>query len=258
MRSIPHPRRLLVIGEPGVDLAGFVKDLTGSEPVRNSEGSVAGSIHEWSFTTKYYSASLPVWIDKITDLQQWKADFMGVEAKEVIEAVGGWIFCFDRRSTPEQIKATMEAIDGVINQACNYSWDGVKLAVALSNSKQDHNQDASQLEELDDCAVDHGFELINANASGKNDFGEQQGLARVVECIEANDWNATSAGTEDDFDVDGALDEQLEMNDEFWDMKASLLAGTSDPIDEAHQLEDFEALLSSAQAIKGNALDLNT
>ncbi|GAM88918.1 hypothetical protein ANO11243_069520 [Dothideomycetidae sp. 11243] len=258
MKQIDHPRRLLIVGDPECDVAGFVTRLTGHSPIQDTNGSVAGSIHEWSLRTKYYEANLPVWIDEIADSEQWKSDFMKPEAKEVVEAIGGWIYCFEKSPSPAADHssgpmAIVEAIDSVINQACGYSWEGVKLIVALSPPGKISTTTAYENEELDEFAIEHGFELIDADANGKNAFGEQQGFARVVESVEANEWKALPI----DLKEEDVLDEHGELNAELWNMKASLLGGDEDDdIDDAQQLQDFESLLASAQAVKELGADL--
>ncbi|KAF2156648.1 hypothetical protein K461DRAFT_289045 [Myriangium duriaei CBS 260.36] len=261
MKTVQHPRRLLIVGKPDCDIAGFVTRLTGDSPVKNADGSVAGSIHEWSLKTKYYSANVPVWIDEIVNVATWKDEFSQPEASEVIEAVGGWIYCFDKSAASphenhatDDTKAAIEAIDSVIQKACGYSWDGLKLVVALSPAGKNPAATTYQNEELDDFAVDHGFELVDADTAGKDDFGEQQGLARIVESVEANDWQPTASAISDD----EAMSEQQEMNSELWGMKASLLngGGDEDDQDEAQLVQGFESLLASAQAVKELGADL--
>ena len=240
MGPIEHPRRLLIVGYPSCDIAGFVEALTGSAPVRNSTGSVAGSIHEWSLTTKYYTVNLPVWIDEIADISEWRSEFSKPEAKEVIEAVGGWVCCFDKSAKVDDVKTLVNAIDSVITQACGYDWDGIKILAAYSAGPATAYED----EVLDDHAADHGFELVDANSTGTNMFGERQGFARIVESLEANDWNSSTPLS---------LDELDESKDELEALKTALLAGEEDEGDDG-LLDDFENLVVSAQAIKGTML----
>jgi hypothetical protein len=44
--------------------------------------------------TQYYTAELGIWIDELPDVGAWGEEFKKEEAREVVTAVGAWIFCF--------------------------------------------------------------------------------------------------------------------------------------------------------------------
>ncbi|KAL1304220.1 hypothetical protein AAFC00_000640 [Neodothiora populina] len=236
--EIKHPRRILVLGTPECDISRILKDLTGSLPPSDTSGSLAGVTHEWSVETNYYNANLPIWIDEVSDLEQWKNEFMKPEAKEVIEAVGAWIFCFSRPSGHDDklgvsAQSSMEAIGDVIENACGYAWDGTRLAIDASRT-------AGHKESLEEECMEHSFEYIHADATGKNEFGELQGIERAKEALQANDWNPQSSDTDED-DALGDIDtEKAQFNSELWGLKASLLDPDID--DEAHGDEEFQIL----------------
>ncbi|KAF2225930.1 hypothetical protein BDZ85DRAFT_73273 [Elsinoe ampelina] len=268
--NIEHPRRLLVVGRPNCDLIGLIKNLTGSRPTQDASGSIAGSIHEWHLTTPYYTADIPMWIDEIVDLDQWKAEFSKPEAREVIEALGGWIYCFNKvppssmesRSVIEdEARAGMEAIESVINKACGYNWEGMKLAVAMSAQTAKPASLTSSKEEMEDLCMNHGFEFIDADATGKNEFGEAQGLDRIKESVETNDWNATVGIDEDEDNAGSFADEQAQMNAELWGLKASLLSENdedddAEPSREDLEVDNLEGLMQQAMAIREQGADM--
>ncbi|KAG8631266.1 hypothetical protein KVT40_000406 [Elsinoe batatas] len=268
--NIEHPRRLLVVGRPHCDLSGLIKNLTGSRPTQDASGSIAGSIHEWHLTTPYYTTNIPIWIDEIVDLDQWRAEFSKPEAREVIEALGGWIYCFDKvapSSTESQgviedeALAGMKAIESVISKACGYNWEGMKLAVAMSPQTTKVASLTSSREELEDLCMDHGFEFIDADATGKNEFGEAQGLDRIRESVETNDWSAAAVTDEDEDTAGSFADEQAQMNAELWGLKASLLVEDDDdddagPIREDLEVDNLEGLMQQAMAIREQGADM--
>jgi len=165
--EIKNPRRILVLGRPDCDISRVVKGrlstlfraltsqqqhrltdetaLTGSAPTPDpSTGSLAGVTHEWDIRTAYYTADIPIWIDEITDVEAWKAEFLKPEAKEVVDALGAWIYCFDSSkqesenageevTISEQAEQTMKAVDEVVKKACGIMWDGTKLAMDLTS-----------------------------------------------------------------------------------------------------------------------------
>ncbi|MGG6496621.1 UNVERIFIED_CONTAM: hypothetical protein NY603_27240, partial [Bacteroidetes bacterium 56_B9] len=73
-------------------------DLTGSAPDPHVDGSTAGLTHEWNAETAYYKANVPIWIDEVSEIQSWKTEFVKAEAKEVVDEVGAWIYCFQRQA----------------------------------------------------------------------------------------------------------------------------------------------------------------
>ncbi|THV63508.1 hypothetical protein D6D28_10622 [Aureobasidium pullulans] len=231
--EIKHPRRILVIGKPDSDISRVVKEITGSAPTPDaSTGSLAGITHEWNVKTAYYTAAIPVWLDEITDTTAWKSEFLNPEAKEVVQAVGAWIYCFNSSDVkkesadddaevtiPEHVEATMKAVAEVVEKACGMMWDGTRLAVDLTPA----NKGRSTINAEEIC-LDLGFEYIHIDATGKNEYGENLGLERAKEALEANEWSASSADDDDDEDnVGGIDDEQAQMNAELWGLKASLL-----------------------------------
>jgi hypothetical protein len=98
--NIKRPRRILVLGFPGAGILQLLTDLTGSSPAPN-DNSIAGLSHTWSISTNYYKADLPIWIDEITNVSEWQAEFSKPEAREVVSSLGAWIFCFRHPVTEE-------------------------------------------------------------------------------------------------------------------------------------------------------------
>ncbi|TIA61204.1 hypothetical protein D6C76_10196 [Aureobasidium pullulans] len=200
-------------------------EITGSAPTPDaSTGSLAGITHEWNVKTAYYTAAIPIWIDEITDTTAWKSEFLNTEAKEVVQAVGAWIYCFNSSDVrkesgdgddaevtiPEHVEATMKAVAEVVEKACGMMWDGTRLAVDLTPA----NKGRSTINAEEIC-LDLGFEYIHMDATGKNEYGENLGLERAKEALEANEWSASSADDDDDEDnVGGMDDEQAQMNAE--------------------------------------------
>ncbi|KAI4723148.1 hypothetical protein E4T48_00348 [Aureobasidium sp. EXF-10727] len=258
--EIKHPRRILVLGSPESDISRVHRlitatDLTGSTPTPDpSTGSLAGVTHEWTLKTPYYTTAIPIWIDELTDVEAWKAEFLKPEAKEVVTALGAWIYCFDsgkQESAEEatissQVETTMKAISEVIEKACGMMWDGTRLAIDLTPANKDKFTTIAE-----ETCLDLGFEYIHMDATGKNEYGEKQGLERAKEALEANEWSASPAEDEDNIgDMD---DEQAQMNAELWGMKASLLdPDAQDDEDEgsALQIEGMEQMMSQLMAIK--------
>ncbi|KAI4843033.1 hypothetical protein E4T44_06968 [Aureobasidium sp. EXF-8845] len=257
--EIKHPRRILVLGRPDCDISRVVKDLTGSAPIPDpSTGSLAGVTHEWLLKTAYYTAAIPIWIDEITDVDAWTAEFLKPEAKEVIDALGAWIYCFDSGkqesgdevNISEDAEKTMKAVSEVVERACGVMWDGTRLAVDLTPGNKDKSTVVAE-----ELCLDVGFEYIHIDATGKNEYGEKLGLERAREALEANEWSASSMEDDDEDGVGTMDDEQAQMNAELWSMKGSLLdpdnEGDEDEDDgSALQIEGMEQMMSQLMAVR--------
>ena len=213
--------------------------------------------HEWTLKTPYYTAAIPIWIDEITDVDAWKAEFLKPEAKEVVDALGAWIYCFDSKkqesgdevTIPEEVEKTMKAVSEVVERACGMMCDGTRLAVDFTPSNKDKSTVVAE-----ELCLDLGFEYIHIDATGKNEYGEKLGLERAKEALEANEWSASSLEDDDEDGIGGMDDEQAQMNAELWSLKASLLdpdiEGDEDE-GSALQIEGMEQMMSQLMAIKG-------
>lgn len=236
-------------------------ELTGSAPEPTTfEGkeTTAGLSHEWRLETKYYTAILPVWLDEIIDVPEWRAEFTKPEAREVVTVLGGWIYCFKKpveKKDLDVIRDTLQAISDVIERACGYVGETVCLAVALPQSTTPYLDKPS--EEWDELCMEHGFEYIDAEATGKNEFGEAVGIQRIREALEAGEWES-SADLDIDADIEGFegsfAAEEAEMNMELYGMKDALHG--EDGEDGEGELgekdvEELESMMRKMVAIKG-------
>lgn len=67
------------------------------------------------------------------------------------------------------IKETLQAIADVMEKACGYSSDTVCLAVAMPQSTTPYLE--KSFEEWEELCMEFGFEYVDAEAKGRNDFG---------------------------------------------------------------------------------------
>ena len=252
-------------------------ELTGTAPQPHDGGSTAGLTHEWDVRTKYYNAKVPIWIDEIPDVEAWKTEFVKPEAKEVVEAVGAWMYCF---RTPtgsgerEQIDSTMKAIQEISEEHGSYGGDALMLAVALPSSTSTAGKERMDQEEWEDMCLPYGFEYVDFSAHGTNEFGEEVGFERLKEALEANEWADDGASDSElnleDLNLNAEDDgndfsrDEAEMTAEIFGMKAALAGddfepeGTDflNPKQQENQVDDLDRLMSRLLAVKESSAGL--
>ena len=228
--------------------------------------------------TAYYRAKVPIWIDEIPDVEAWKSEFLKPEAKEVVEAVGAWVYCFRRPkngSIDGAIEQTMKAIQEVSQQHAGYGADVGTLAVALPAGKALADSADTKHEDWEDICLQYGFEYIDYAAHGTNDFGERVGFERLKEALEANEWAAGSSASDDelniedlDFDAEDDIhsfaQDEVEMTAELFGMRAALAnddraSGDDDfepPNQQAGPVEGLDRLVGKLLAVKEQSVDL--
>lgn len=188
-------------------------------------------------------------------MPEWRAEFTKPEAREVVTVLGGWLYCFKKPVDAKDlqgIKDTMQAISDVIERACGYAGDTVCLAVAMPQSTTPYLEKSS--EEWEELCIEHGFEFIDSEAKGKNEFGEAVGVQRIREALEAGEWEGgTDFDTSEDVDgFEGSFAaEEAEMNNELFGMKDALHGDDVENELSAKDVEELEVMMKKMVAIKG-------
>lgn len=152
-------------------------DLTGTQP--ESSSSLAGTTHNLDLKTAYYTTTVPIWLDLVSDPSEWASSFLSEEAKEVLEVLGGVVVVFaippeTASSSPskDQTEALLKEVGKVVKDGLNgWEWDGVRLAVGVG--EVGHLDD---LDTWDEICGDAGLEFVHVasvavSADAKNEFG---------------------------------------------------------------------------------------
>lgn len=253
-QTIKNPLRILFLGAPNSSILTLLHSLTGSAPTPLDD-STAGLSHTWHVKTAYYEATLPIWIDEIASLEAWRADFLRLEAKEVVRAVGAVVYCFRKPVREEELRGiedTMRALKEVLERHWGYGWEGTCLAVAMPNSVVPGLDKTG--DEWEDLCREQVFEFVDFEGKGKNEFGELQGVERVKEALEACEWEALPENFDDqeeggkEFGETFAA-EEAEINLEWLGVKTAVNAGDMDEDEEG--VEELERMMRKLQAIKG-------
>jgi len=197
----------------------------------------------------------------------------------VLNALGAFVVAFRKpvdQSEFESIRSLLEEVGKVVKEGCGYSWDGVCLAVAM---KQDvvpnHVVEAGDWE---DMCQDTGFEFVDGEGKGRNEYGEPVGIARLKEALEANDWaGGEDDESPDDLDLEGESvwdenrgfgSEAAEIEAEMFGMKQAIYGvGEEDgndggekakerEEDQEDEVEQLEGLMLRMQAMRDMGADL--
>ncbi|KAJ0334355.1 hypothetical protein COL5a_000410 [Colletotrichum fioriniae] len=226
-----------------------------------------GTTHILPIKTSYYSADVPIWLDLVDSPAEWSASFLSPEAKEVLTVLGGLAVVFALPSSSssssssstsgpipadvtatalapasspppsvEDTRALITEVGRVVREGLGgWGWDGVGLGVGVGDGTAD---------EWEDLCAEWGLEFVQVRGGkkddGRNEFGEKMGIARVLEALESNDWDAA-----DDMDGPSDLDSDLDAAGDL-PRKPRPLAGSTggddDDDDDEFDLDDPENL----------------
>ncbi|ORY71502.1 uncharacterized protein BCR38DRAFT_330364 [Pseudomassariella vexata] len=241
--EIANPRRILAISlaDSTHHLSKVVRDLTGTAP-EPSNSTIAGTTHQLSLKTAYYTASVPIWLDLISTPSEWSASFLSPEAKEVLEVLGGVVVVFplpvkSQSDEGNTARALIQEVGKVVKVGLGgWGWDGVGLCLGVG--------EIDDVDEWEDCVAEAGLEFVQVRAKSsesRNEFGEKTGIPRALEALEANDWDQVGGDLDSDFgDFEAALDDEDDAKGD----PASDKGADLDPesLDFGFDREDFEGL----------------
>ncbi|KAK1726573.1 alpha and gamma adaptin binding protein p34-domain-containing protein [Colletotrichum acutatum] len=276
--EVKNPRRVLAVSlaDSTQHLSRVIKDLTGTHPEPAST-TLAGTTHILPIKTSYYTADVPIWLDLVDSPAEWSASFLSPEAKEVLTVLGGLAVVFALPSSspsassslssavpsstsasapadvttthatvasppaptpqpsPEDTRALITEVGRVVREGLGgWGWDGVGLGIGVGDGTAD---------EWEDLCAEWGLEFVQVRGGkkddGRNEFGEKMGIARVLEALESNDWDAVDA-------MDGPSDLDSDLDAAAGDLprKPRPLAGGTgnDDDDDEFDLDDPENL----------------
>lgn len=208
-------------------------DLTGTAP-ESAPTTLAGTTHDLELKTAYYTATVPIWLDLISDPSEWSASFLSPEAKEVLNVLGGVVIVFPLPSKTDSDEALaakdlIQHVGKVVKDGLGgWSWEGVGLCLGVG--------EIDDVDEWDGIAAESGLEFVQVRAKvseTRNEFGgmfcpeaplcvlvlqenltsmaEKSGIPRAREALEANDWAQLDGDIGSDFgDFETSLDNEEE------------------------------------------------
>ncbi|KAK9359758.1 hypothetical protein V1504DRAFT_457060 [Lipomyces starkeyi] len=219
-------------------------------PTEQRRPTHAGLSHTLTLLNKYFETEVPIWIDEYDDtsddtgIRGWATSFSSADANEVVSALGAIVYTFRKPETRDEyvdVKSKVEQELRIIHDMLisHYKsqnmedqqdeedfdelidWDGISLAVAIPSataktlSSDDMNKASIELdaEEWETLLQPFGFEFIDIQKKGRNDYGELLGLERIQEALETYSWDASDEAAVarqrgilegyDEYDTDG-------------------------------------------------------
>jgi Alpha and gamma adaptin binding protein p34 len=191
-----------------------------------------------------------------------------------LEVLGAFILCFKKpidEKELENVKELLKAVGKVAKGGMGWGWDGALLAVGIKASVTpviDLNKSTEEWEDI--CREEGGWEWIDAEAKGRNEYGEPVGIPRLREALEANDW-AGNEGVDGEIESflnsDGEENEEVGFNTEAAqleremfgirsaiygkDGKGRKIGEDEDEDDEEIKVEELEAMMMRMHSVKG-------
>ncbi|ERS98645.1 hypothetical protein HMPREF1624_05432 [Sporothrix schenckii ATCC 58251] len=154
--------------------------------------------------------------------EQWADAFLADEAREVREALGGVVVVVDvqqpsafarQRDLVKHVARLVQRLGPVVDVGLQEEdedqeemladFEGVGIVVGVSQKPIDEET----MEVWDDACLVAGLEFV-AVAPGQeatNEFGEKTGIPRLLEALEANDWELVGDGEGDENDLFGSF-----------------------------------------------------
>ncbi|KAL2048117.1 hypothetical protein N7G274_000028 [Stereocaulon virgatum] len=265
--TISSPLRLLLLSTPDTPYPTCLKDT---------------SHHE--IRTQYYKASIPIWRDDAPfttpTISSWKEEWSNAEAGEVIQAVGAWVVCFKKprvKHDLDLIRSLLTTVHKVIEHHTRSSYsisEPLLLAVGMQQGLSPSlEMESEEWEEF--CGECGGWEWIEGEVGrgeegtkevGRNEFGEKIGIPRLLEALEANEWDSGDGEvdgdlTEDELGLeDGFGAEAAQMEREMMGLKMAVhgeeCVGAGDGEGGDEDVQDMENMILKMQAIKDMGADM--
>ncbi|KAK6198928.1 increased recombination centers protein 6 [Scheffersomyces amazonensis] len=201
------PNHILILGAPHSGKLRISKTLcddvydqiVDDDKIQSSH---SGIIIKSKVSTKYYSVNLNILVDeypeirneqeeeysvehKLRSLKKWKDEFLSDECSELRDVLDGFIYCISLDdNTINDISDSIEIINEIRNGIVgDRDWNGFIAIVGTSTKdKNDLNED------VEDLVILNGYEYIDFDKSGRNEYHETVGKDRIVEIVQSNEW----------------------------------------------------------------------
>ena len=151
------------------------------------DGSLVGASHKHEISNKYYSATIPVWIDDLQDLDGWLEGFMSDEATEVRDEIACYMLVVQTpcsRERYEHVLSMMKAINKVIGLG---TQEATSMLILMPNPHT--SSFCPTHDEWEDACMDLDFDFAFGPIEGSVDESQLPGIEHVQQSLELIDWN---------------------------------------------------------------------
>lgn len=188
---------VLVVGPPHTGKVSIAQLLTKDLDCSTIPSSThSGLVYEHKITTKYFSAQVNILIEEYPDKRDGE-----LQHQDILKHLSLFV---DEFAKDEYVDLRDE-LDGVIFTLNLSELKGSNLVTALENFEKikalfDEQElfyvvvgdgkllSVEETEEIEDEAMQFGFEFVDLNQSGENEFREKLGGDRLVEIFESHEW----------------------------------------------------------------------
>ncbi|KAL9637511.1 MAG: hypothetical protein Q9204_001859 [Flavoplaca sp. TL-2023a] len=264
----------------------IVPDMLRNAPMFRSRGVRGRGVgSELPLNTPYYSTNVSIWNDNIAvnaaALDDWQNEWSASEAAEVVKSLGAWVVVVRKPASKQpdgredgrsldDIRHTLSAIHKVIihhqettsDRYTTVDNEPLLLLIGMPQPLRPlHEMSNDQWEDLGlDCG---GWQWIDSEAKGKNEFGENLGLERLKEALEANEWDGGGGLGADELDLEEELGlREHEHTEDDIELEGDGVVGLREAILEGHaseeedtegdaQVEELESMMLKMQVIRG-------
>lgn len=243
------PNNVLVLGSPKsgkIRIAQYLSGDYGTETI--SPESHSGLVYSCDLTTRYFKLSVNLLIEEFPDerssdndpvqcLETWFSEFSTPEFQELRDALDGVVYTVAMEGLHSgSVEAQLDVLGRIKTLLDD---DAFVVVVGCADSDvPDHTAD-----QYEDLAISSGFEFVNLQKSGTNEYMEKQGKERLLEIFHTHLWS--------DMDTLAHPEQQNHRREKVAGMAQGLLE-----VDENDKQIDFERVLEKLRVDKEKVLAL--
>ncbi|KAI9255567.1 hypothetical protein BY458DRAFT_541707 [Sporodiniella umbellata] len=161
--------------------------------LKTSDGDVAGIMIPFLMETKYYTASLDLWLDEFKELETTIQAYTANE--QIGQAIGAFVFIFSQADDFKRLKRWLPFL--------NKTEPAIRLCI---------HQNHQDPEDINAWCLDHGFDYVDMNESPDYEM-DKVGMALALEILQTHLWDGLERK-----DKQGSIEEE-ELVKEIQDLR---------------------------------------
>ena len=193
---------VLIVGPPRTGKKFIAQLLSGDlDSSTVSSKSHSGLVYQHAIETKYFKAMINLLIEEYPetrdfppterDLAAFVDEIGKPEYQDLRDDLDGILFTIDLKTAADTARDTQKLRLKQFERIRALFGDQELFYAVVGNA---HNLAAETVERLEDEIMQYGFEFVDTNASGINEFREKLGPDRLVEILESHEWTDIDSG----------------------------------------------------------------